>query len=546
MSAALSSTTENRRALGLVFDLVAIVSTYALWVAAVVVAGDQPLHAAAPLNALKAYKLQPPSWYLWCTGVAFLLGAVVFGLNPFRRGGSYGGAHFATEKEIRANLKLRSSSGLIMGQLNGQYLRTDEPLSVLIYAPPGSGKTAGVIIPSLLSCGNSALVHDPKGELHEKTAGFRAKQGHTIWRFEPAAAQSHGWNPLGKGELPEAWAGQVAHVDRIAASLMHAGKDELDYWTREARSMFVFFTLFLIFRDGETSLPAVRAFALAQQDPQAFIAGLLDDNPGLPQRVIEEGNGIMAKSPNEFSGVFGTFKSFLNAYGDEYIAANTSRSDFRLRDLRAADTTVYLVIRNSDQTRLKPLATLFFELATLALIEDEPKPGERRVTYFLDEFVRLGKMPEVLKMPAISRSFKVNAMFVCQSMSQVEGIYSREGADELRNTCSFHVVFAQQEQRIAQDISKSIGNTTRKKVSFSTPEKNITRNTSESEEGIPLVLPQEVQSLPAFSVLILVQNHFQTPVLAKAAAWFNDSAMRKRVGLPMPETPVVVPQRTAP
>ena len=81
---------------------------------------------------------------------------------------------------------------------------------------------------------------------------------------------------------------------------------------------------------------------------------------GLPQRVIEEGNGILAKSGNEFSGVFGTFKSFLNSYGDEFIAANTRGSDFQLRNLRESNTTIYLVVRNSDQSRLRMFASLFF------------------------------------------------------------------------------------------------------------------------------------------------------------------------------------------
>jgi type IV secretion system protein VirD4 len=454
---------------------------------------------------------------------------LLFGGNPYRRGGTYGGAHFASEREIRNDLKLRGDQGVILGIHRNEYLRMNEPLSVLVYAPPGSGKTAGIIIPSLLSCGNSALVHDPKGELYDKTAGFRMRNKQHIIRFEPAAAISAKWNPLGKEELPETWSERISYIDRIANNLVNAGKQGDDYWTREARSLFVFFALFLVFRDGESSLPGVREFALSQADPQGFVADLLENTPGLPQRVIEEGNGILAKSGNEFSGVFGTFKSFLNSFGDEFIAANIRASDFRLRDLRESDTTIYLVVRNSDQSRLRLFASLFFELATLVLIHAEPAPGERKVTFYLDEFVRLGNMREVLQMPAISRSFKVNVLFVVQSMSQIVDIYGQSGADQLRNTCSYHIVFAQNEQKIAEDISRSIGNRTRKKMTFSSGERNITRNTSEAEEGIPLVLSQEVMSLPAFETLVLMQSHFETPVRAKAAAWFRDAAMKKRV-----------------
>jgi len=36
-------------------------------------------------------------------------------------------------------------------------------------------------------------------------------------------------------------------------------------------------------------------------------------------------------------------------------------------------------------------------------------------------------------------------------------------------------------------------------------------------------------SLPAFETLVLMQNHFETPIRAKAAAWFKDAVMKKRV-----------------
>lgn len=36
-------------------------------------------------------------------------------------------------------------------------------------------------------------------------------------------------------------------------------------------------------------------------------------------------------------------------------------------------------------------------------------------------------------------------------------------------------------------------------------------------------------SLPAFETLVLMQSHFETPIRAKAAAWFKDSEMKKRV-----------------
>ncbi len=49
----------------------------------------------------------------------------------------------------------------------------DAPLSTLIIAPPGSGKTAAVAVPNLLNVPSSCVVLDIKGELFDLTAGYR-------------------------------------------------------------------------------------------------------------------------------------------------------------------------------------------------------------------------------------------------------------------------------------------------------------------------------------------------------------------------------------
>ena len=177
---------------------------------------------------------------------------------------------------------------------------------------------------------------------------------------------------------------------------------------------------------------------------------------------------------------------------------------------------------------------MFFETATLTYIRKEPGPDDYRITYALDEFVRLGKMTEVAKMPAISRSFGVNALFVVQSQSQLKALYDQDGLDELKNTCAYHIVFSQNENKVAEEISKSIGNYTRKRQSLSDNDKRLSgKSRSENYEGVPLVLPQEIMSMDREEILILRQNAFETPVKCNKAWWFKDKALKPLVGLPV-------------
>ena len=510
-------------------DISALAAAYCILIAAVTYWGHLPVSLKAPLIAVKAIGFPWPKWFQYSFLASLGVGSLIMIFNPFRMDdASYGGAHFATEPEIK-KLGLRDEKGVILAVKNGRYIRTDQPLSVLVYAPPGSGKTAGIIIPSLLSCGNSAIVHDPKGELLEKT-GPRRSEFSRIVKFSPGDPDSAKWNPFSKKELPESWDDVQVVVDRIAASLITEEKGKTgDYWTREARSVFIFWALYLINRDGETSLPKILNEALATGDPQETTAMAMDEMEDLPDRIKTEANGLLAKADKEFASVLGTFKSFMNVFLDARVSRNLAESDFSLWDLRKEPMTIYLTVKNTDQTRLKTLLSLFFELATLTMLDHEPTGDEQRVTLFLDEFVRLARMQEVLEMPAIGRSYKMNAVYICQSFSQIVGIYGQEGADQLKNTCSYHVFFAQNEQKVADDISKSIGNRTRKRKSYSTGGRGLFKNNSESGEGVALVLPQEIMSLKNGRVLIAKQNAFETPVDAKAAFWFKDSALKRLV-----------------
>lgn len=76
-------------------------------------------------------------------------------------------------------------------------LRHDGPEHVLVFAPTRSGKGVGLVLPTLLSWAESALVLDIKGENCRLTSGWRAGQGQRILKFDPTAESgSVRFNPL--------------------------------------------------------------------------------------------------------------------------------------------------------------------------------------------------------------------------------------------------------------------------------------------------------------------------------------------------------------
>ncbi|MCH3066926.1 type IV secretory system conjugative DNA transfer family protein, partial [Listeria monocytogenes] len=69
---------------------------------------------------------------------------------------------------------------------------------------------------------------------------------------------------------------------------------------------------------------------------------------------------VLNKSDNERSGVLSTAMSFLGLYRDPPVAQVTSRCDWRIADLIAAEhpVSLYLVVPPSDISRTKPLIRL--------------------------------------------------------------------------------------------------------------------------------------------------------------------------------------------
>lgn len=517
---------DHKRTLSLLYDMATLALAYGvLVVAAQLGAGTTGM--AAPFWALKAFKANWPTWWIATLGGAFIVGAIALGLNPFRSAGEYGYARFATLRDLK-KWGLVAATGVILGTWRGRYIRTEEPLSIIVAAPPDSGKTAGIVIPNLLSCGNSLLVTDVKGELYEKTHKHRQKFSKVVL-FAPGEDNSAGWNPFSKVELPPGWDDVVVRVGQVAATLYAPDKaDGNPIWLNGGRSVFTLFALYLIHKHGETSIPRVRSFALSTPDPQRLMADIADE-PGSPQRVKEEAYKFITLAEETWGGFWSNFNERLDVFADPRVARNLDRSDFTSAELRQHRLTVYAKISTADLLRLTPVLGIFMESTCLHLISRERGPGEFKVTYLLDEFARLPVMQALINMPALSRSYGVNAMFVFQSESQVVERYGQKALESLKNTTAYHIYFSSNEPNSAEIVSRAIGPRTRKKLSFATSESRITRNTNETNEGVPLVSAQDVMNLPFRTILILKQQSFAKPILAKDARWYLDGALKPLV-----------------
>ena len=178
------------------------------------------------------------------------IGYVIYGLlkNPYKNMPNiFGEGRMASLDDIKS---MKSIIGIdtgvctVLGRFKGHLLKLNETLSVLACAPPGAGKTAGVVVPTIFeSDGVSLVINDPKPELCFSTSGYRATQGPVfIINWGKADDPERGvfypsWNPLSPECLPPLGPARDMYIDSMNKILVPeptGGQDP--HWSNTGRN----------------------------------------------------------------------------------------------------------------------------------------------------------------------------------------------------------------------------------------------------------------------------------------------------------------------
>lgn len=174
-------------------------------------------------------------------------------LNPYKyMPNVFGGGRMAEYADIK-KMKLFDGFIIVLGRFKGKLLKMPETLSALVVAPPGTGKTVGVVIPTILeSPGISLIVNDPKPELCYNTSGYRATQGPVFvinWGAEDEPDKGiyyPSWNPLSPSCLPPLGPGRDMYIDSMVAVLVEEPKGGADpHWSKTGRNAMSGFLHFI-------------------------------------------------------------------------------------------------------------------------------------------------------------------------------------------------------------------------------------------------------------------------------------------------------------
>jgi type IV secretion system protein VirD4 len=476
-------------------------------------------------------------------GVAAIAVAVamsVWRAREAKRITTYGSARWAEKREIRHAGLLRSE-GVVLGRWRGEYLRHDGPEHVLCFAPTRSGKGVGLVVPTLLTWPDSAIVHDIKGENWALTAGWRARFGRVLL-FDPTDADSAAYNPLLEVRRGE---GEVRDVQNIADVLVdpEGALDRRNHWEKTSHSLLVGAILHVLYAEPDKTLAGVANFLADPRRPIETTLRAMMTTPHLGARgvhpvIASAGRELLNKSGNERSGVLSTAMSFLGLYRDPVVAHVTRQCEWRIRDLVESEdpTTLYFVVPPSDISRTKPLVRLILNQIGRRLTEKlEPSLRHHRLLLMLDEFPALGRLDFFEGALAFMAGYGIKSVLIAQSLNQIEKAYGQNHS--ILDNCHVRVSFATNDERTAKRVSDALGTATELRAMRNYAGHRLSPwlghlMVSRQETARALLTAGEVMQLPPEDELVLVSGC--SPIRAKKVRYYEDRQLQARV-LPTPK-----------
>jgi hypothetical protein len=382
--------------------------------------------------------------------------------NPQVKRGALGSSHFCTMREYK-RFRREDTEGLsLLGAFWGEQKRRldlgmgrfslsgeDVARGILTLGGPGSGKTQGIILPTIadrMLAGHSLVVADPQGEITGHVLKYAAVTRHLVVVHDPTSTIGPRYN-LAEGIE------NVSDARAIADVLVPSAAGDNRFWTDSAAALLAaclirFPNLGEIY-NAMNDLKGLAGKLASQKDDAALLANSFIASVGSDGKVA--------------SNVVATLATALTGWASTDVRANTSASDFDA-DLIVGQPTVVVL---TCPGRMRAVYASYLGATLRKLMLDLDTIGERNkgplpvpVGVILDEFPTLGKLDSLVADVNLVRKRRISIMIGAQTKGQFHMIYGNEGTQALFTGLATQVIYGGCDADTAEFYSKASGTAT--------------------------------------------------------------------------------------
>jgi type IV secretion system protein VirD4 len=385
--------------------------------------------------------------------------------------------------------------------------------NALVFGGSGSGKSLGILIPSILKmAGHSSLVvHDPSGELFEKTSGAMNNKGYSIKVLNYGNPDfSQNFNPLNRIR-------NISDIKKLSRLLIHAalgsgGKDP--FWNSSAELLLTLFVRYVFYHTEKKNhtlynvLCLINDFSGSPEKVDKFFVAAKDDD------LLSDYKSFVSYDSKMLMSFVATVRTALSIFADPDIAHITSSDTIDFESFRKEKTVLYINNNVNDMKYYSVLSSIFFEQFFATVMSKLPEQADLPVFFLLDEAssLYLNILPT-----AISNIRKYNAgiLQIYQSQSQLFDLYGvPQGRNIVANSYS-KVYMSGQPLETARELELILG-----KYEYKDDENN--------KRTRQLLTMDEIRILKG--AIILCGN--LPPIKAKLIPYYEQRELKRLTSLP--------------
>lgn len=407
-------------------------------------------------------------------------------------------------------LSLLDKSGVFFGMLSSQtypnYVGKDSAVDghFLTLGGTGSGKTTSLLLNTLMSWHHTLVAIDLKGDMVDKW--------HLINNSKPKHLRKN--LKLVNPSLPNA-----CHLDiyfflasngeenlyqnarTLALSLLPPNSNTNDPIWRNSSQQILTGCILYFFKEGFSFIETM--IAMQSQDVRSLLSLIRGSENELAKLAVAQLDNVEDKilmnlglDLSELS-IFATDPMITNTLTPEADGEVLSWGDI---NSPTANCDVIIQIEESKLEAWKPFTQLLFSQLLRSLSQRQDKylslVNQEPVLLLLDEFPRLGYIPEINHSLSTLRSRDVTIGLFLQSTAQLDNIYGEDVRKIIMDNCQYKVILSATDPDTQEQLSKLTGVIkvgSRSVTQNSSSQFNFSMSVAETYE--PMFFPHEFSTL---------------------------------------------------
>lgn len=251
-------------------------------------------------------------------------------------------------------------------------VRLWKAVHVSVFAPTGVGKGVSFVVPHALTCPDSMVIVDYKGENARLTAKARKAMGHRVILLDPFKLVTNTPDMLNPLDFIDA--GDPLAIDECRdlaeALVVRTGQEREPHWNDSAAiNIAAIAAAVVAFADPpDRSLQAVRDI-LASDGKRKQVIKLMQASTAWNGMLSRLGHGLANYVERELGSVLTSVARHLAFLDTLAVADSTRTSSFNPAELRTGKMTVYLILPPEHMRAQSPLLRMWLTSLLRAVVK---------------------------------------------------------------------------------------------------------------------------------------------------------------------------------